>query len=193
MKNKKAISIIVWFVPVVISIFSLYQSMSSNNLAKQALIIGQRPYVTISAKKFDESKDYISAKINPNGVEIRTRFELINKGNSIAKNIKTSNFIVSNELFPAEPRITLKPEGDVADISLAPGEAITMELLGNLAIPDKNVAADLLDKIKENGVSFPFNLDISYDMTSDILVKGKTTALIIVKNSETEIRMIKMD
>ena len=167
--------------------------MSSNNLAKQALIIGQRPYVTISAKKFDESKDYISAKINPNGVEIRTRFELINKGNSIAKNIKTSNFIVSNELFPAEPRITLKPEGDVADISLAPGEAITMELLGNLAIPDKNVAADLLDKIKENGVSFPFNLDISYDMTSDILVKGKTTALIIVKNSETEIRMIKMD
>lgn len=193
MKNKTTISIIVWLIPVVISIFALCQSTTSNNIAKQALIIGQRPYVTISAKKFDNSKNYVSAKVNPNGVEMKVRFELINKGNSIAKNIKTSNFVVSNELFPTEPKITLKPEGNVSDISLAPGETITMEFIGNLNIPDKNIATGLLNKIKDDGVSLPFNLDISYDMNSDLLVKGKTTALIIVKNSETEIRAIKMD
>lgn len=176
---------------------SLVQSNESNNIARQALVVSQRPYITFKSVKFRDTDSFILAKEVKNGIEIKVQFELENLGNSMAKNIKPADiFCTSQEIFHTDPevveKITMKAQLPGV-ISLAPGESIFMEFVGQIPVLDKRAVIDQLEKIKNNEFSLPFNLEIYYDTDFLPTIKGKTASSMVIKPNEVETIYIDVD
>lgn len=186
-----------WLIPLGISISALLQSSESNNISRQALIVGQRPYVTLQPTKFEEIDSYIFARETEKGVETKVRLKLTNTGKSIAKNIKTADiFITGQEIFPTTPHVILQTETKCQPsgiISLAPDESIFLDIGGEIPVLDRRAIIDQVEKIKTNEYSFPFNIEIYYDTDLEPPIRGKTASSLIIKPQDVEIKYTVLD
>lgn len=193
-----------WLAILLISIFALVQSNTSNEtakesnkIAKESLVASQRPYLTIVPRKYEENDSFIFAKETTNGIELKTKFELINNGNSIAKDIKTSDMILTqHETFNTEPQIILENKINCekpGTISLAPSESVFIEIGGETPILDKRAVIDVLEKIKKNEFSFPFALEVYYSSDLEHVIQGKTAVSLVIQPKNVEIKYTVMD
>ncbi|MDP3729720.1 MAG: hypothetical protein Q8R26_03180 [bacterium] len=177
------IKIIAWFFVFGVSVYALIQSNKSidianksNDIAHQALVSGQRPYLSVEPTKFNDNK-FIFVKEIAGGIEVKFRFEISNKGNSTAQNIVLTPIVVSTaELSPTKPEVVIvnniKCSTNSSAFALAPGESTFLEISENIPILDKKSVLNLLQKFENNELSMPFNLEVFYD-SNILLTKGK--------------------
>ena len=195
--KKNIILFIGWLIPLGISVWAIIISYNSNDISKQALILSQRPYITLKPVKFDGTDSYIFAQKINGGIYTKIKLQLTNTGNSIAKNIKTSDiFVTAQEIFPTKPQVTLQTEIKAQTpnpISLAPGESIFMEIEGSMPVSDSRAVTDILEKIKNNDFSFPFNIEVYYDTDLTPNIRGKTASSMIIKPKEIDINYTTLD
>lgn len=172
---------IAWFLVFAVSIYSLFQSKKSinvanesNKIADNALTYSQRPYLSVNPIKFNNGK-FISVKEIEGGIEGKVRFEISNKGNSIAKNILLTPIILSSiEFVSVETKIAFvnKYECSTGNTALAPGELTILEIGWQIPVYNKEATLDLLHKFENNELSMPLDIEIFYD-TNFSTVKGK--------------------
>ncbi|MEK7164886.1 MAG: hypothetical protein AAB779_02975 [Patescibacteria group bacterium] len=198
------LQVFAWLIVVTISLFALKQSSesnkkaeNSNKIAEESLVSSQRPYLAIVPRKYEENDSFIFAKETTNGIELKTKFELINNGNSIAKDIKTSDMILTqHETLNTEPQIILENKINCekpGTISLAPSESVFIEIGGETPILDKRAVIDVLEKIKKNEFSFPFALEVYYSSDLEHAIRGKTAVSLVIQPENVEIKYTVMD
>lgn len=178
---------IAWLLVFAVSIYSLVQSKKSinisnesNKIADRALTYSQRPYLSVNPIKFNNDK-FISVKEIGGGIEGKVRFEISNKGNSIAKNILLTPIILSStEFISAETKIAFanKYECSGGTNALAPGELTILEIGWQIPVYNKEATLNLLYKFKNDELSIPLDIEIFYD-TNFSTAKGKVAKSLI--------------
>lgn len=172
-----------WLLILGISVYALFQSNESIGIARQALIVGQRPHLAVKPVKFDENNKYIFVKKINQGIDFKVRFEITNTGNSTARSITTSDIYISvSEPVSSRPELTLRNEiscDKPGKQTLVPGESTYIEVGGIFSITDGKAIDDMLGQITNNEFSLPFNIEFYYDSDTSSL-KGKTILSLVV-------------
>lgn len=178
------IKVLAWLLVFGVSVYALIQAnksirlaTESNDIARRALASGQRPYISVKPVKFDDGKFLFLKEIN-GGIAEKFRFELSNKGNSVAQHIVLTPVVISSvEPFPANPKIVvindIKCMMGSGAIALAPAESTILEISGNVQFSSKDAISDMARRFEAGELPIPFNIEVTYD--SDVLsTKGKT-------------------
>lgn len=191
--TKRQLSILAgvgWLLVFGMMILENISSGTANDIAKQELVLAQRPYVVIEPVRFPDTGHYISLTEESDELRLRVLFKFTNTGNSIAKNVKTSDIVwtigisqakATLERIPPPNQIKCLPTTGQND--LAPGDFTHFSL--NIEFPkvQKEILLNTLKNFENDQFSFPVNLEVYYE--SDLLEKPVKTAFsIIMKKNE---------
>lgn len=166
-----------WLLVFGLSVYATVQSNRSIDIAQKSFVSNQRPWISVKPVKFDDGK-FIYLKRISGGLEERFRFEISNKGNSTAQNIKLSPINVSStELLPENPSVMLTNNiscsTGTGSIALAPGDNTILEVGGMIPFLNIQSVSDLIAQFESGNLSIPFNLEVTYDSASPS-ISGKT-------------------
>ncbi len=152
--------------------------------------VNLRPWLAVEPVKFDDKNSYISVNETKNGFNIKIRFKVTNTGQSVAKNIKSSDvFVTSQELFINDKTVcTYQGKANViptGTTSLTPNEWFFLEVGFEVPLIDKRAFVELQKKIENNTYELPFNIEIYYSGETDVLTGGKVALSLVLKSQGT--------
>jgi len=197
------IKIVLWLIPVVISLFALWVSYNanseakeSNKIAREALekseenfIIKERPYLSVRPKKYKDSDVFILAEKKDDALYLEMKYELANNGNLPAINIRlpgriaiTSKEKIPNVFFDI-------PEG----LSLAKGDSVDISMKIGMGFEEQNSVEDNLILYEEGKLEFPMTVILYYESNLANSPVYKTKISVTVKKTEVIIHESDME
>ena len=196
--SKNSLKNILASIPIFISVIALlfswlsYQSsLKSNEVAekalahsKEVLIKAERPYLNVEIEQFKKGKTFLEAEITSQGVLLSIKYEIQNRGKSIATNISNPEIILLSGAFNPKlnsENLVFKKNNRM---SLGPEESQTMIFdIGLTAKDNKKLYDDLID----NKYSITLKMVWYYQ---DNLSKNKYKTILKTKIKKTEVEII---
>lgn len=142
----------------------------SLDTAKDQFVQINRPYITITCKKFDNGQFWKITQ-NKNEVMITLKYEIKNVGNVAAKNINLPNKIVVGKLKKETPVYYQKP----GKITLGPGSSLNITPTNKMGYESEEIAKENYEYfLSDKSEGTALFLSVTYESEVDKMHKYRT-------------------